>query len=114
MRILKHNLKKINILGLEKKLLVVCCVFFVTALVARLYTAGQVSTMNNELKEALETKKNLDKELTLLVNEDIKLSALSAVESRARRLGFVDMAGKIFALNPYKPASVASLPAARP
>ena len=79
-----------------------CSVSFVllfVTLIARLYFSGAVAAKNEELRGLLDTKSQLEKEITRLKYEESKLDSLTHVEENAKRLGFVPMQGSLASID---------------
>ena len=62
---------------------------FLVTFVTRLYVAGQSAAKNVEIKDLYTQKQALQKDVTRLRYEDLRLSSLSAVQDRAMHNGFI-------------------------
>lgn len=75
------------------------CIMLVLSLVVRLYFSGALATKNVQLREVLDQKSQLEKEIITLRYEESKLESLSYIEENATRLGFVAMQGSLTPLD---------------
>ncbi len=72
---------------------------FVASFAGRLYIASVMASKNIELKELYVKKIILNQDLTRLEYENLQLSSLSIIETRAKQLGFVPLNGLLSSID---------------
>ena len=100
------SLKTKKIIGLGFTFSVV---LFVLSLGAKIYLCGSLAVKNSDLEQAFVQRKKLEEEISKLSYIDSTLSAISSIEKQARQIGFVEMTGRVLAIDLSAPVQVAAL-----
>ncbi|MFZ2663891.1 MAG: hypothetical protein WAX66_00815 [Patescibacteria group bacterium] len=82
---------------------------FVSSVICKLYLCSSLAVKNSELEEAINTRKQLEKEVSRLSFKNSALSSIDLVEKKARDSGFVDMSERLLSIDPNAPVQVAVL-----
>ena len=88
---------------------IISVVIFTLSLGMKIYMCGSLAVRNSDLEQAFLQRKQLGEEISKLSYIDSTLSAISAVEAKAKQLGFVEMTERVLAIDPSAPVQVAVL-----
>lgn len=70
------------------KPLVICLSLFIISILSRLLVASSFAAKNSQMRDLYVQKSTLEQEVTRLKYDDLRLSSLDQIESRAKTLGF--------------------------
>jgi len=101
LRLKKENIVKIGF--------IFSVFLFVLSASFKLYLCGSLAIKNSELEKAFTYQRSLEEKISELSFIDSGLSSISSIETRAKKLGFVEMSGRILSINPEAPVQVAAL-----
>lgn len=100
---------KIELKNIHKTMLITALGTFVVCSGVKLYFSSQIAIKSIEVSDLFERKASLEEEIAGLEYKKAEVSSMKLVESKAKKLGFIEMSENIIAVTPVSGTPVASL-----